>query len=311
MSNLNNILNKVLDGFRELSDRSTNENFKENFDNFVRELPRDSSTSDSEHDANSIDLNIETRLENLENASKKRDSLINSDVVPQDLLPLDSYTPQEPYEIEYGVLQGGPVDEELSYISVKPSSSDGTLNTDLGEIDIATFSDGGLGWVTLAASAVVTFVRLERTRTVTPGTPIVYGQLLSNLQNSQIFAGAIMLWSGAIVDIPTGWALCDGTGDTPDLTDRFVIGARIIGNYTVGAFGGYETHGVTENNHTSHEWDHSHDIERGPYLTHRYDPDYSVNSVITTGSVPSYEDLYHSDSSNMPPYYALAYIMKL
>ena len=35
----------------------------------------------------------------------------------------------------------------------------------------------------------------------------------------------IIMWSGTAADIPTGWALCDGTGGTPDLTDRFILGA--------------------------------------------------------------------------------------
>lgn len=35
----------------------------------------------------------------------------------------------------------------------------------------------------------------------------------------------ICLWAGAIVDIPAGWALCDGNGGRPDLRDKFVIGA--------------------------------------------------------------------------------------
>ena len=34
----------------------------------------------------------------------------------------------------------------------------------------------------------------------------------------------IIMWSGTAADIPTGWALCDGTGGTPDLTDRFILG---------------------------------------------------------------------------------------
>ncbi|MBA7678649.1 hypothetical protein ES703_86927 [subsurface metagenome] len=38
----------------------------------------------------------------------------------------------------------------------------------------------------------------------------------------------IVLWSGAIVDIPAGWALCDGNNGTPDLRDCFVIGAGSI-----------------------------------------------------------------------------------
>lgn len=35
----------------------------------------------------------------------------------------------------------------------------------------------------------------------------------------------ICIWAGAIVDIPAGWALCDGNGGRPDLRDKFVIGA--------------------------------------------------------------------------------------
>jgi len=35
----------------------------------------------------------------------------------------------------------------------------------------------------------------------------------------------IVIWSGAIVDIPAGWALCDSNNGTPNLTDKFVIGA--------------------------------------------------------------------------------------
>ena len=35
----------------------------------------------------------------------------------------------------------------------------------------------------------------------------------------------IVIWSGAVVDIPTGWALCDGNNGTPDLRGKFVVGA--------------------------------------------------------------------------------------
>lgn len=35
----------------------------------------------------------------------------------------------------------------------------------------------------------------------------------------------IVIWSGAVVDIPAGWALCDGNNGTPILTDKFIVGA--------------------------------------------------------------------------------------
>lgn len=37
--------------------------------------------------------------------------------------------------------------------------------------------------------------------------------------------GIIVLWYGAIVDIPAGWQLCDGTNGTPDLRNKFIAGA--------------------------------------------------------------------------------------
>ena len=37
--------------------------------------------------------------------------------------------------------------------------------------------------------------------------------------------GSIVLWHGSEKDIPTGWVACDGQHGTPDLRDRFVVGA--------------------------------------------------------------------------------------
>ena len=48
--------------------------------------------------------------------------------------------------------------------------------------------------------------------------------------------GGIIMWSGAIVDIPTGWALCNGSNNTPDLRNKFVAGAG--DSYAVDATGG-------------------------------------------------------------------------
>lgn len=38
-------------------------------------------------------------------------------------------------------------------------------------------------------------------------------------------AGVIVMWSGTIATIPTGWVLCNGSNGTPDLRDRFIVGA--------------------------------------------------------------------------------------
>ena len=62
--------------------------------------------------------------------------------------------------------------------------------------------------------------------------------------------GGIIMWSGAIVDIPANWALCDGTGGTPDLQDKFIVGA---GNtYSPTNTGGFVTTTVTSASNGAH-----------------------------------------------------------
>ena len=81
-------------------------------------------------------------------------------------------------------------------------------------------------------------------------------------------AGVITLWSGSVASIPTGWSLCNGSSGTPDLRDRFVVGAG--SSYAVNATGGANTvtldatmipshtHTVTTTGTASSENAHSH-----------------------------------------------------
>jgi hypothetical protein len=46
--------------------------------------------------------------------------------------------------------------------------------------------------------------------------------------------GSIIMWTGAVGSIPAGWHLCDGTGGTPDLRNRFIMGAGAVATGTVG-----------------------------------------------------------------------------
>jgi len=62
--------------------------------------------------------------------------------------------------------------------------------------------------------------------------------------------GTIQMWSGLIVDIPTGWFLCDGTNGTPNLLARFVKGAPPATE--AGATGGEETHTLSVAEMPSH-----------------------------------------------------------
>lgn len=63
-------------------------------------------------------------------------------------------------------------------------------------------------------------------------------------------AGVIVMWSGSIASIPAGWALCNGAGGTPDLRDRFIVGAG--SSYAVGNTGGANTVTLSTANIPSH-----------------------------------------------------------
>lgn len=67
--------------------------------------------------------------------------------------------------------------------------------------------------------------------------------------------GGIVLWSGSVASIPSGWALCDGTNGTPNLTNRFVLGAG--GTYAVAATGGNENITLSTGNLPSHNHSYS------------------------------------------------------
>ena len=61
----------------------------------------------------------------------------------------------------------------------------------------------------------------------------------ARLSTSSLFVtGMIILWSGASNAIPSGWVLCNGSNNTPDLRNRFVIGAGSGASYSPGDTGG-------------------------------------------------------------------------
>jgi len=72
----------------------------------------------------------------------------------------------------------------------------------------------------------------------------LYGIIGTTPSVSAVPAGGIIMWSGSIGSIPTGWNLCDGSNGTPNLTDRFIVGAG--SSYAVGNTGGF-TSSVTSN----------------------------------------------------------------
>lgn len=107
--------------------------------------------------------------------------------------------------------------------------------------------------------------------------------------------GGIIIWSGAIVAIPPGFVICDGNNGTPDLRDRFVVGAG--DTYAVDASGGSVSH-----DHDFTSDGHNHTLAGGGDIT----PGSGISATSSTET-----DTGTTDAKNhLPPYYALAYIMK-
>lgn len=120
--------------------------------------------------------------------------------------------------------------------------------------------------------------------------------------------GVILMWSGAVINIPTGWVLCDGTNGTPDLRGRFIVGQ---GSYT--DISGSYSYNVNDTGGTAK---HKLTISEMPIHTHTQIGTDAGNSGTTGNGAnddtsdtgPAGGDAYHE---NRPPYYALAYIMKI
>ena len=200
------------------------------------------------------------------------------------------------------------------------------------------------------------------------GTPLAPTQATASTSNTQIAttafvqaaiaaanlvpSGTIVLWSGSVASIPTGWVLCNGSNGTPDLRNRFVVGAG--STYAVNATGGSTDSIVVSHTHTfsgttANNGTHNHYVFEGAGYAYSYAdpnvPNQSISNGLNDGGASSYlmsgpntttsqpkanmglssnaGDHNHTYSgttassgssgtnANLPPYYALAYIMKL
>ena len=125
--------------------------------------------------------------------------------------------------------------------------------------------------------------------------------------------GGIIMWRGTTP--PSGWQLCDGSNGTPDLRGRFVVCIGGDNNYAVGDTGGADTVALTQEQMPKH----SHTVYgRSSGYAGRHNDSHEVityynkewgsmsekiNDTTETGSSQAHE--------NRPPYYALAFIMRV
>lgn len=148
-------------------------------------------------------------------------------------------------------------------------------------------------------------------------------------------AGMIMMWAGNPASVPTGWALCDGLDGRPNLKGKFIVGfSATTGSYTMGAQGGaasvtLNTNQMPSHNHSVIDVGHRHDFQTGGdnamddggiYVQGRNNPDNRVRWQSSVGAWPvqfSTTGISINNSGgglaheNRPPYYTLAYIIKL
>jgi hypothetical protein len=135
-------------------------------------------------------------------------------------------------------------------------------------------------------------------------------------------SGGIIIWSGSAAAIPSGWYLCNGSNGTPDLRNRFVVGAG--STYAVGATGGSANAIVVSHTHSVSDSGHSHDLQKlgsaqagtdnggapisaatGYSTSRNLSPTESANTGISISSTGD-----SGTNANLPPYYALCYIQK-
>lgn len=227
----------------------------------------------------------------------------------------------------------------ISTISGTPNSSPqcGELyfNTNDNNLYIWDCSTQPGHWIILGSN---NFIKKDGTTTLTapltivPGTvgneAVTFTQLqavddrVTLVAQSSMPSGIIVMWSGSTV--PTGWHLCDGTGTygsnndpIPDLRGKFILGASV--SNPVNTTGGSTTLNLTRTDtHTLLETEipsHTHSGFFGSTFSTFYPGGNGApaNNGTTTGATGGGQGHFHtiSASTYMPPYYALAYIIKL
>jgi microcystin-dependent protein len=189
----------------------------------------------------------------------------------------------------------------------------------------------GAGWEVDGVAVTATAAELNILDGVTASTAEI--NTLDGINTASNFglvpSGAILLWSGSVATIPSGWFICDGTNGTPNLTGRFVVHADADsgGTYDVGDTGGSadaiavahtHTYSGTTNTTGAHTHTYQMKVSTGGFV----DGGDPLNLGLANYNTSSAGDHSHTFSgttastgssgtgANLPPYYALAYIMK-
>ena len=187
--------------------------------------------------------------------------------------------------------------------------------SDLNKLDGYTGNTADLNLLSGQAAASVTSANVGHLSGVTSNIQSQLNTLTTNLAttnanlSSAVPTGMIMMWSGAVNAIPSGYVLCDGTNNTPNLRDRFVVGAG--STYAVGNTGGAASVQLSLAEMPQHS--HSYEDKFVDTTTaNRIDIDYNANTYNQDGvrTLATSAEGGNQSHENRPPYYALCYVMK-
>jgi hypothetical protein len=207
-----------------------------------------------------------------------------------------------------------------------------TDGTNFSAAGIATGTSTGTGNLVYSASPTIsspTFTGTPLAPTASAGTNTTQIATTAFVLANGVPSGAIILWSGSVASIPSGWLLCNGSSGTPDLRDRFIVGAG--STYAVAATGGSANAVLVSHTHTANVSDPGHVHTLSTYFGEGDGggQSYQVPYSNQDGNINPSPNLFYPTTSNstgitvsistegssatnanLPPYYALAYIMK-
>jgi microcystin-dependent protein len=222
--------------------------------------------------------------------------------------------------------------------------SDGTNIVEQLNHVVGNFGVSGTATIATASitTATVTGTTTLQNALVLGGAPGTAGQVVVSqgagaapAWGNAFIPGMIMMWSGTIATIPSGWALCNGSSGTPDLRNRFIVGASVdSGGQSVTTItggntktGGSKDAIVVSHNHTAtttaSDSGHIHAVPESVQLLNSGNgfatgvtpTARSVNSQTGFANISASTTIGTTGSSgtdaNLVPYFALAFIMKL
>ena len=198
---------------------------------------------------------------------------------------------------------------KLNWINANTTSVANSINvgTNLNSTDadqFVTFVGASSGNNPIRVDAGIKYN--PSTNRLTAGSYAGDGSALTGIES--FVTGMIILWSGAANAIPTGFVLCDGNNNTPNLSGRFVVGYDASNNdYDVNDTGGSESVTLTVNQIPAHT--HTY-IDQYVVINNGYRPWPASNNDCAARNVDSGSTGGGQSHENRPPYYALCYIMK-